>query len=237
MAATFRFIFPSLKVTLYVWHHLPRQYFLLLELVKHRVQHHVLRSRLHQGTEFIYTLRFATPDGHTRSHIRALVAHGKPLPQTTFGTGSIRVHGDIDTFRNRKRRRVTASFVQALPEDLNMLHEVGRGRAAGAHPPIAVAYRAFQSDSRPRAKPQRRMRFLPRFGFHGHVLELPKVTLDRSPGLHPQRFEHLQPFHELTRTALARDTKDCLRYVSAANAYANNEPSLTQLIQRGQALS
>src|SRR5215471_17626112 len=93
-----------------------------------------------------------------------------------------------------------------------------------------MTYCPLESRSLARPKPERWMRLLHWFGFHGDVLELPESAGYLGPGLRPQRFHDLYPLHEAAHALPAGEPKNGLGHVSS-NADADGKPSLAELIQ------
>src|SRR5215510_4651126 len=93
-----------------------------------------------------------------------------------------------------------------------------------------MAYCSLAGRSLARSKPDGWVRLLHWFGFHSDILELPERTRHLGPGLCPQRFHDLYPFHEAAHALPAGEPKNGLRHVSA-NTNADGQPSLAELIQ------
>src|SRR5712691_11697561 len=93
-----------------------------------------------------------------------------------------------------------------------------------------MAYCPLEGRSLARPKPERWMRLLHWFGFHGDVLELPERAGHLCSGLRPQRFHNLYALRKTAHTLLAGEPKNSLRHVSA-NTNADGKPSLAELIQ------
>src|ERR1700691_2138515 len=80
------------------------------------------------------------------------------------------------------------------------------------------------------------MGLLGRLWLHRHVRESPEFTAHRRERLCPERLHTLKAFNETLPPTLAGDAKDRFGNVRSANSDANDDSTITQLIQRRQAL-
>src|ERR1700752_910330 len=81
------------------------------------------------------------------------------------------------------------------------------------------------------------MGLLSRFGLHRNICESPEFAAHRCTRLRPESLHNLQPFNKTLATAFTRDTEDRLGYVWPRAPDADDDPAVTQLIERCQAFS
>src|SRR5262245_61197164 len=93
-----------------------------------------------------------------------------------------------------------------------------------------MAYGTLEGRGLTCSEPDRWVRLLYGFGFHGDVLELPESAGYLRPGLRPQRFHNLYPLDETSHALPAGEPENGLRHM-ASNANTDGKPSLTELIQ------
>src|SRR5262245_50936083 len=86
------------------------------------------------------------------------------------------------------------------------------------------------------AEPERRPWLLEGLGLHRRVLELPEASLDRDPGLAPQRFHDLEPFIEPRDQPAGIDSEGREHSDSPSGADAHLEPASAELVQGAHAL-
>ena len=85
-----------------------------------------------------------------------------------------------------------------------------------------------------RAKPDRRIGFLDRLGFHRNIFKIPECTPRRGFGLGPQGFHNFDALNKPSRTEFARIAKNRF-WNMATNTDTNGEPALTHIVQTRQA--
>ncbi len=113
-----------------------------------------------------------------------------------------------------------------------MAGEVGRARAAGAHPGVGDGRRAAERVGMAAAQPDRRVRLLHRLESHGAAFEVEDAALVADLRLGPQRLDELDPLPEAPHAVLPGHLE--LRVVVVpAQSDAEDRPAVAHVVEGG----
>src|SRR5215468_10674911 len=208
----------------------------MLHLVEHGIEEQQTRAGRHDLLEPRQALLARSAYRDLLRHLWTAVESPEPFGKSLRGALTVLVDRKVDALADWKRGGIAPRLAQKPMEQFHLVGEFRRRQRPGAHEPLTELDRAPERIRMMSAEPDRWMRLLHGLWLHGDVPERPEVAGDAHTRLGPQALHQANALGEARRTPLGREAKRRVHARISAEADADDEPALAQVIERGQTL-